>query len=174
MKKATFQTDDCLRTCYLGPIEDDRRKVFELAAPHIVGDVFEIGAGESPWYWALGYINQVDSVIFSEYSQKLLDNYAAFVSSLDTRELASEVDTTLAFLKSKKILPEDTYLEDIFESILRKSTTMRFDFLNPQPLEKTFDTVLGFEAVEVVDTQDQLDQVMSTVYELLGDNGRFI
>lgn len=173
-EKVRLKTDDYFSRCYLNPINKYKKRVFEQLMSNITGDVFEIGAGEVPWYWAMGYIDNVQSVVFSEYSKKRLENYKNLIANIDIPDLSEKIGSTLAFLKEKNIISQDTYLEDLFEKILLKSTTMQFDFLRPISLEREFDTVIGFEAIGLVDSQEELRQAFKTIHQLLKPNGKFV
>lgn len=170
----TAPVDEYFERCYLSPITEHKKIMFRAITPNISGDVFEIGAGEMPWYWALGYIHRVNSVVFSEYQEEYLENYQDFMATLDPKNMPETIVDTVEFLKSENLVPADRYAEDIFDEIHKKSTSMQFDFLNPKPIEKEFDTVIGFEALEIVDNEEDFLRVMQTVHGLLKDGGRFV
>ena len=172
-EKVLLRTEDYFTRCYFGPIDEYKKRVFTFAMPKIKGDVFEIGAGEMPWYWALGYIHQIQSVVFSEYSEKLLENYKNFIAQFNPEHLSEELQSTLTFLKKQDLAP-DIHIQGFFEEILKKSDTLAFDFLKPKKVQKQFDTVIGFEAMEIVNTKEELAKVMQTTHALLKKGGMFV
>lgn len=173
-KLANLTEDEYFDTCYLNSISNYRKKSLIFLAKNIKGEVLEIGAGKMPWFWALSYIKNIKSVIFTEYSKDLLNKYEEFIQNLDIKNLEEIHSETMLFLKRNKIIDKNTSLKILIENIIKKSKTLQYNFLEKPKFNKKFDSIFGMEAIELVNTEKEFEVVFKNIFDLLKNDGIFV
>lgn len=165
--------DTYFDTCYLNSISNYRKQGLKFLANHLKGDVLELGAGKMPWFWALAYIKNVDSVVFTEYSHSLLDKYEEFISSAEPDELGAIHSETLAYLRQEGII-DDSTMDELLGEVFKKSRTQQYNFLEKPSSSESYDCIFGMEAIEQINTEAEFLTVFQHIYQMLKPNGTLV
>lgn len=158
--------------CFFDPIDSYKKMVMAFLVRYVKGDVLELGAGETPWFWALGYIQNSNSVLFTDRNQEYLDNFIDFIQSVDEDYFEQQSRETISFIRS--ITKRSITAQKSLEGLMNKTEVRKLDFSKPFNLEKQFDTVLSVESIECVDTKDEFEIAFQNVHNYLKQGGRFV
>jgi hypothetical protein len=160
--------------CFLHAPDAYKESVLSFVASKVTGRVLEIGAGATPWYWAIAYIHKVSEVVFTDVRPDFLSAYEEFIQTVDATDWEKATADTIALLKRKNILAPDHSPRLILEHLFLKSRIQTASFEAVHTIPGLFDTVLSIEAVECVNSYDQLHAAFTAIYQKLQNNGLFV
>lgn len=133
------------------------------------GSVCDLGSHAIGHYWAMGYIERVDSYSCYDLSAKAIQLFKHTINNWKPGDILKHYPVYMGHLYENKIIEQKP--EIIEQQIIDKLDVVRvFDFLNDTP-DKQYDIVLASESIETVDTYPDLIKAMKTAYAFLHDGG---
>ena len=160
--------------CFLHSPDAYKGSILSFVASKVTGRVLEIGAGATPWYWATAYIHKVSEVVFTDVRPDFLSAYEDFIQTVDAKDWEKVTADTVALLKKKNILAPDHSPGLILEHLFLKSRIQTASFESVQTIPGLFDTILSIEAVECVNTYEQLHTAFTAIFQKLQNDGTFV
>lgn len=136
------------------------------------GDVCDLGAHAVGHFWAMGYIERVDSFSCYDYSQDALNIFQDTMNNLTGKALEKSFSKTIDNLQSIGLVKgdADTLACEIAQKIKH---VKRFDFLKDVS-EQKYDIVLAMESLPVVNTYEELVCALKTTRNMLKDSGTLL
>lgn len=133
------------------------------------GCVCDLGSHALGHYWALGYIERVESYSCYDLSQEALDIFRKTIDKLNPSDVGQQYAPMLDYLYEKNVVKAQP--EEIGRQLVAKLHTVKqFDFLKDQADEQ-YDFVLAVESLEVVDRYEDLLTSLHTAHSFLKDGG---
>ncbi len=149
-------------------------RYFQDVLTHIIpqidgGDVCDLGAHAMGHYWAIGYIERVNSYSCYDLSAEALDIFRDTIKNLKPGDIRRNQGDLLDFLYEQDIIKAS--VDEIERQLVEKlSTVKQFDFLKDTP-DRQYDVVLAMESLPVVDTFDDFLTALRTAYGFLREGG---
>lgn len=136
------------------------------------GDVLDLGCGRAGIYYALGYINSVNSTRFYDDWEEKLQILRKEYDQTSPEYLDAEYDSILEYLRSQKFsIPESN--EEIASALLTKVKEIRkFDFTK-EVSPYTFDHIISIKSIECVSNTEKFINALQNVYKMLKPGGLF-
>ncbi len=136
------------------------------------GHVCDLGAHAIGHYWAMGYIERVESYSCYDLSAEALDIFSEKIKCWQPGDLMKKHPVYMAYLYKHNVITQPP--EEIERQIVQKLDRVRqFDFLKDTP-DRQYDIVLANESLPVVDTYDDFVTALRTAYGLLKPGGLLI
>lgn len=154
--------------------EDDIAAYFNIMFDRVIrhingGDICDLGAHGVGHFWAMGYIERVNSYACYDLSAEALNIFSGVMAELDGAALENQFGDTLPYLRDIGLVSSDAEaLSEQLKAKLRK--VQQFDFLKDHGNHE-YDLVLAMESLPVVDSYDDLLRAVSSVKSLLKPGG---
>ena len=133
------------------------------------GDVCDLGSHAIGHYWAMGYIERVQSYSCYDLSREALDIMQKTLDNWESGDIRKKHGYYLQYLREKNVI--EAADEEIETQIRTKLADVRqFDFLKDTP-DRKYDIVMANESLPVVDDFDQFLKAMQTCYDFLKPGG---
>jgi hypothetical protein len=143
------------------------------------GNLLDIGSGLQGLRWLLLYIQKVSSVTLTDCNLKVIHSLSSVLNGLDPENIEEMFGDYIEALRKLGYFSRDTDYHSLATLIHKKEIKALFyDFTgdvtrsHPEP-GKSYDTVISCEAIECVDTLEELQKAVSNVYMLLRSGGVF-
>jgi len=135
------------------------------------GQLLDLGCGKAGLYWSLGYIQRVEQVTFFDYWDENIAFLHTALNELSANQLEQDYGAVIPFLREKQLLTSPFSYEALAEELVTKIVDIQpFDFLQDTSPER-YDAVLCLQSLECVNTQDELEQALTTIRTLLKPGG---
>lgn len=136
------------------------------------GDVCDLGSHAIGHYWAMGYIERVNSYSCYDYSAEALDIFRKKMENWQDGDLMKKHPAYMKYLYDNNVISQPP---EVIERQIREKlgTVQQFDFLKDTPDAK-YDIVMANESLPVVDTYDQFVTALRCAYDFLKDDGLFL
>lgn len=133
------------------------------------GDVCDLGSHAIGHYWAMGYIERVNSYSCYDYSADAIDIFKHKMENWQQGDLMKKHPVYMQYLYDNNVITQPP--AEIEKQIREKLGIVRqFDFLKDKPDAK-YDIVMANESLPVVDTYDEFLTALQTAYDFLKDDG---
>lgn len=133
------------------------------------GAICDLGSHAIGHYWAMGYIERVESYSCYDLSSEAIQIFKNTIRDWQPGDLQKNYAHYLNYLYKNNVIKASA--EDIERQLIEKLDSIKvFDFLKDQP-DKHYDIVLSNEALPVVDNYDELVIALRTAYQFLKDGG---
>lgn len=152
------------------PLHDYHKDVIDWVIQKIDGGhVCDLGSHALGHYWALGYIERVESYSCYDLSQEALNIFRRTIEELNPGDVAQKYAPMLNYLYEKNTVKAQP--EEIGRQLVAKLHNVKqFDFLKDKA-DDQYDVVLAMESLEVVDRYEDLLASLRTARALLKDGG---
>lgn len=154
--------------------EEEMPEYFGDVIEHVIkkidhGHICDLGAHAIGHYWAMGYIERVESYSCYDLSSEAIDIFKKLMENWQPGDLMKKHSVYMNYLYEQGVITAPP--EEIERQLVNKLDTVKvFDFLKDTP-DKTYDIVLANESLPVVDTYEQFVTAMRTAYNFLKDGG---
>lgn len=173
--KISIDNDDLIALAFdyvKGDLSDRSAEIFSrLITPINGSSVIDLGCGANGYYWALGYVQRVDQIIF-------VDRSSAYLSRLqkELRQLIGgpcEIfESTIAHLRKLECIKENVTASQLFREIFEKSKFVSFDFNSKDLPFSNVDHVLALGSLGCVNSISELRQLVDRIYVCLNAHGK--
>lgn len=155
------------------PMRAYHKEIYKRVIAAVQGnDICDLGSHAVGHYWALGYIERVQSYSCYDLSGEALSIFTDTINALSPAILQDRYAETLDFLYENSIISADvTALAHQLKSKLKR--IRQFDFLKDKP-DQVYDTVLALESLLVVDTEEDFFAATKVAYDFLKDGGTLL
>lgn len=155
-----------------GEISERSVQIFSrLIVPIKGSSVVDLGCGANGYYWALGYVQQVEQIVFVDRSSAYLSRLQKELDQF-SRQSCEVFDSTTDYLKSVNCISEKATARHLFKEILEKSKFVCFDFnANCFPFSN-IDHILALGSLGCVNSISQLHELVGRIYGSLNSEGR--
>ncbi len=131
--------------------------------------VCDLGAHAIGHYWAMGYIERVESYSCYDLSAEAISIFRDLMDNWQPGDLMKKHPIYMKYLYENGVIHETP--ENIEKQLVEKLDVVKvFDFLKDKP-DKKYDIVLANESLPVVDTYEEFVTAMQTSYDFLKDGG---
>jgi hypothetical protein len=160
--KNFIQFEDALPESY--------RHVFDEVITRIDhGTVCDLGSHSIAHFWAMGYIERVESYSCYDLSDEAIAIFKKTLQDWQPGDLRKDYSICLNYLYEHNIVQQSP--EAIEQQLIEKLDIARpFDFLKDTP-DKQYDIVFANESLEIVDDYKDLVTALKTAYGFLKDDG---
>ena len=133
------------------------------------GDVCDLGSHAIGHYWAMGYIERVNSYSCYDYSAEALQIFKKKMENWQDGDLMKKHPVYMNYLYENDVVKQPP---EVIEKQIRDKLNIvkQFDFLKDKPDAK-YDIVMANESLPVVDTYDEFVTAMQCAYDFLKDDG---
>tara|TARA_B100001750_G_scaffold240857_1_gene251298 strand:+ start:3949 stop:4653 length:705 start_codon:yes stop_codon:yes gene_type:complete len=136
------------------------------------GTVCDLGSHAIGHYWAMGYIERVESYSCYDLSSEAIQLFKNTINNWQTGDLLKKYPVFINYLYDNNIITASPEL--IEKQLIEKLDVVKvFDFLKDKP-DKQYDIVMANESLPVVDSYDELLIAMQTAYDFTKENGLFL
>ena len=136
------------------------------------GSVCDLGSHAIGHYWAMGYIERVESYSCYDLSSEAIGLFKNLMADWQDGDLMKKHPIYMDYLYKNKVIKAPP--EEIEKQLIDKLDVVKvFDFLKDTP-DQQYDIVLANESLPVVDTYEEFVTAMRTAYNFLKDGGLLI
>jgi hypothetical protein len=136
------------------------------------GSVCDLGSHAIGHYWAMGYIERVDSYSCYDLSPEAIKLFENTIKNWQSGDLMKDYPVFMNYLYTNNIVTETP--EVIESQLIEKLDIVKvFDFLKDKP-DKQYNIVMANESLPVVDSYGELLIAMKTAYDFLKVDGLFL
>lgn len=155
-----------------GDISERSVQIFSrLLVPVKGSSIVDLGCGANGYYWALGYVQSVEQIIFVDRSSTYLSRLQKELEQL-SRQSCETFDSTIDYLKSVNCISNKATARHLFKEILDKSKFVCFDFnANYFPFSN-IDYFLALGSLGCVNSVTQLHELVDRIYGSLNSGGK--
>lgn len=133
------------------------------------GTVCDLGSHAIGHYWAMGYIERVESYSCYDLSSEAIDIFKNLMKNWQPGDLMKKHPVYMNYLYETGVIKAPP--EEIERQLVEKLNVVKvFDFLKDAP-DKQYDIVLANESLPVVDTYEDFVIAMRTAYGFLKEGG---
>lgn len=133
------------------------------------GSVCDLGSHAIGHYWAMGYIERVESYSCYDLSKEAIDIFKDLMKNWKSGDLMKKHPVYMDYLYKNNVIQASP--EEIERQLVEKLDVVKvFDFLKDTP-DKQYDIVLANESLPVVDTYEEFVIAMRTAYNFLKEGG---
>lgn len=157
--------------------EEQRPEYFADVIEHIIkrvdhGSVCDLGSHAIGHYWAMGYIERVQSYSCYDLSAEAIQIFKDLIQNWQAGDLMKNHPVYMDYLYRHNVIQQSP--QDIEKQLVEKLDVVKvFDFLSDTP-DKQYDIVLANESLPVVDSYDELVIAMKTARDFLKPDGLFL
>lgn len=133
------------------------------------GDVCDLGSHAIGHYWAMGYIERVNSYSCYDYSAEAIKIFKEKMAGWQDGDLMKYHPVYMNYLYENNVVQQPP---DVIERQIREKLGIvrQFDFLKDKP-DAQYDIVMANESLPVVDSYDEFVTAMKTAYDFLKNDG---
>jgi hypothetical protein len=136
------------------------------------GSVCDLGSHAIGHYWAMGYIERVESYSCYDLSIEAIQIFKDLMENWKPGDLMKMHPVYMDYLYKNNVIKQTP--EIIEKQLVEKLDVVKvFDFLKDKP-DKQYDIVLANESLPVVNTYDDLVKAMQTSFDFLKKGGLFL
>lgn len=156
-----------------GPISQRSQNVFaQLIAPITGGAVADIGCGANAYYWAMGYVQRVQSITFADRSSTFLQNLRDSLAGLATANVGEDLNATVQHLKQAGLVDAAATVSSLCSQTSSMADFQVYDLAGAGPTLGRFDYVLCLGSLGCVDNEEQLAKAVQAISEMLKPGGK--
>jgi SAM-dependent methyltransferase len=155
-----------------GPVTSRSKSVFSrLIAPITGGNVLDLGCGANAFFWALGYAERAQSIVFADRNDLFLASLRSKLLSM-SKQRSPDFVPVMNYLVETSLVGKQSNQETISDEILKKSRFEKFDFLSAEVPDSQFDFILALGSLGCTDSQEQLVELLTRIEQMLAPGGR--
>lgn len=149
------------------PLTEYRRTILDVLGCYTPQEsaLLDLGCGAVGFYWALSYLNKVNSVSFADRNDEMLEILSSRMDGLTPETL------TEAF---KDSAPAGFDAETFLAELHRKTADVFAVDILQTPTPRKYDAILTLEVLDCAQTESELQIMASNVAASLDNGGRLI
>lgn len=160
------------------PLTKYRQSIFQHIHAHIpqkTEHLLDLGCGAVGFYWALAYLDHVESITFADQHEDIIQTLAERIDLLSPYSLETEFSDTVTFLEDKGIIQPDFSMNEwLLDFHSRLAGIQRIDALHDTPLQQKADVILAIELFDCANTEDELIKMLRFCAENISESGKLI